>query len=114
MDEKPAGAPEEPRETQPEGGAGPRAVPLGTLATHDLLVALLGLLVEKAWAGMGLIADPASGKIQKNLDDARTAIDAYAAILDVVRVKLDDAPRREMDTVLTTLRLNFVEKSGAP
>ncbi len=120
--EEPSGGAEQPRshEPTPEGGsgerapetAGPRAMPLGALATHDLLLTLLGLLVEKAWAGMGLVPDPATGKLEKNLEDARIAIDAYAAILEVVRAKLDNAPRREMETLLTTLRLNFVEKSS--
>jgi hypothetical protein len=62
---------------------------------------------------MGLVPDAASGKIRKNMGDARIAIDAYAAILDVTREQLESGPRREMETVLTTLRLNFVEKSGA-
>jgi Domain of unknown function (DUF1844) len=71
----------------------------------------LSLLAAKAWEGMGLVPNPATNKIHKDLADARIAIDAYGAIFEAVRVHIDEQPRREMETLLTTLRLNFVEKS---
>jgi len=89
-------------------------LPLGAFATHDLLAWFLGLLAAKAWEGMGLVPNPATNKLQKNLEDARSAIDAYGAIFEVIRLRMDDQPRREMETLLTTLRVNFVEKSAAP
>ncbi len=89
-------------------------VPLGALATRDLLVSFLGVLASKAWEGMGLIPNPATNKIEKDMPGARTAIDAYAAIFEVVRPQVEDQQRREMETLLTTLRLNFVEKSSGP
>jgi Domain of unknown function (DUF1844) len=101
-----------PEETSPPGSA-PQVVPLGALAARDLLIWFLSLLAAKAWEGMGLVPNPATNKIGKDLADARIAIDAYGAIFDVVRAQLDEQPRREMETLLTTLRLNFVEKSTA-
>jgi hypothetical protein len=93
---------------------GERVMPAAALPTIDLLVWLLGLLAAKAWEGMGLVPRPVTGKIQKDLSEAQLAIDGFAAVLDVVRPRLEDAPRRELETLLTTLRLNFVEKSSAP
>jgi len=46
------------------------------------------------------------------LDDARLAIDAYAAVFEILRSRIDEGPRREMENLLTTLRLNFVDKSA--
>lgn len=105
----PAGGPPEAG-----GGAegGPRVVPLGALGTRDLLLSFLGVLASKAWEGMGLIPNPATNKIQQDLAGARMAIDAYAALFEVVRAHVEDQPRREMEALLTTLRLNFVEKSS--
>ncbi len=105
-----AGAGETGPQEAPESG--PEAIPLGALAARDLLMWFLGLLAAKAWEGMGLVPNPATNKIQKDLGDARMAIDAYAAIFETVRARIDDQPRREMETLLTTLRLNFVEKSA--
>jgi hypothetical protein len=90
-----------------------QAVPLEAVSTRELLVWMLGVLGAKAWQGMGLVANPASGKIEKNLEDAKTAIDAFAGLLDAVRPHLEAQARRDTESLLTTLRLNFVEKSSA-
>ena len=100
-----------PQDPSPPESA-PQTIPVGALATRDLLAWFLGLLAAKAWEGMGLVPNPGTNKIQKDLQDARIAIDAYAAIFEAVRAQVDDQPRREMETLLTTLRLNFVEKSA--
>jgi Domain of unknown function (DUF1844) len=94
-----------------EAGAS-QAVPLAALAASDLVHSFLSLLALKAWEGMGLVPNALTGKTQKNLDDSRLAIDAYAAVFEVLRSRIDEAPRREMENLLTTLRLNFVDKSG--
>jgi Domain of unknown function (DUF1844) len=108
-------AAQESSEREPASGeADSQALPLGAFATHDLLTWFLGLLAAKAWEGMGLVPNPGTNKIHKNLEDARSAIDAYGAIFEIIRVRMDEQPRREMETLLTTLRVNFVEKSATP
>jgi hypothetical protein len=91
---------------------GQHAVPLEAVATRELLVWMLGVLGAKAWQGMGLVANPATGKIEKNLPDAKTAIDAFAGLLDAIRPHLEPQAQRDTESLLTTLRLNFVEKSA--
>lgn len=98
-------------EPAPESGAS-QAVPLAALTTTDLVHSFLSLLALKAWEGMGLVPNALSGKTQKNLDEARLAIDAYAAVFEILRSRIDEGPRREMENLLTTLRLNFVDKSA--
>ncbi len=92
--------------------AGSHVVPAAALPTADLLLWLLNLLAAKAWEGMGLVPNPVTQKIQKDMGEARLAIDAYAAILDTVRSRIEDQPRRDLETLLMTLRLNFVEKTS--
>jgi len=110
--------PDAPAQTAPQGspsssgGAGPQAIPLGALPTADVLVWNLSLLAAKAWEGMGIVPNPITHKVVKNLDEARLAIDAFAAIFDVLRLRIEEQTRREMETVLTNLRINFVEKSS--
>jgi uncharacterized protein DUF1844 len=88
-----------------------RPLPLEAIATRELLVWMLGVLGAKAWQGMGLVPNPESGKIVKDLADAKIAIDAFSALLDAIRPHLEEQARRDTDALLTTLRLNFVEKS---
>lgn len=80
-----------------------------------LVATCLSLLAAKAWEAMGLVPSPATKKVERNLDDAQLAIDAAAALADLVRPRLPDSERREIETLITNLRLNFVEqKSKAP
>ena len=105
-----AAAPEAASEGAGTGGS--QAVPLAALPASDLLTTFLSLMAMKAWEGMGLVANPIIGKTEKNLGDARLAIDAYAAVFELLRVRVDDGARREMENALTMLRVNFVEKSA--
>lgn len=107
---------EEPAPDQPSAEAGEdrggRAIPLDAIATRELLVWMLGVLGAKAWQGMGLVPNPSSGKLEKDMADAKIAIDAFSALLDAMRPQMDAQARRDTEALLTTLRLNFVEKSG--
>ena len=104
---------------EPEGatseaakGGGPQAVPLSALPASDLLASFLNLMAMKAWEGMGLVPNPMSGKTEKNLEDARLAIDAYAAVFELLRLRVAEGERRDLENALTMLRVNFVDKSG--
>ena len=58
---------------------------------------------------------PATKQVERNLDEAQLAIDAAAALANVVRPRVADAERREIENLIATLRLNFVEqKNKAP
>jgi Domain of unknown function (DUF1844) len=111
---EPDQAPGEPEGAASEAarGGGPQTVPLSALPASDLLTSFLSLMAMKAWEGMGLVANPLSGKTEKNLEDARLAIDAYAAVLELLRPRVAEGERREIENALTMLRVNFVDKSG--
>lgn len=76
----------------------------------SLLATCISLLAGKAWEAMGLVPDPSTKKIERKLEDAQLAIDAVAALADLVRPRLSDAERREVEVLVSNLRLNFVEQ----
>ncbi|MDQ7819206.1 MAG: DUF1844 domain-containing protein [Armatimonadota bacterium] len=78
----------------------------------DLLRWFVGVLAGSAWQYLGLVPNPNTKKIEQNFDDARLAIDTMSAVLDLLRPRLDDRQRREMDALLADLRLNFVEQKA--
>ncbi|MBN1593310.1 MAG: DUF1844 domain-containing protein [Candidatus Coatesbacteria bacterium] len=74
----------------------------------------LGLVQSMAAAGMaqlGKIANPITGEVERNLDQAQYSI----AMLEMLKKKtegnLDKDERTILDTVLTNLRMNFVEEA---
>lgn len=93
----------------PESGNEADRVPLTVV---DLLRWCISLLASSAWQAMGLLPDQATKKTERKLDDARLVIDATGALIDHLRPRVDAAERRELETLLANLRLNFVEQTN--
>lgn len=89
---------------------GPEAESLPDVMT--LVGTFLSLLAARAWQAMGLVPDPATKQVERNLDDAQLAIDAAAALAEVIRPRVGDRERREIEALITNLRLNFVEQKS--
>ena len=82
--------------------------------TVELLRWIIGVLAGSAWQNLGLVPNPASKKVVRNLEDARLAIDAVASLIEHLKPRVDEKERRDLDTLLANLRLNFVEQSAKP
>ena len=123
-----AEASSEPASSGPHPGAGEREPAanepddakaeqeeLGTrpdISASAMIQFTMASLAQMAWQNMGLLANPSSGKIEIRLADARLAIDAFAALVPVLNPRLEETMRREMQTLLSNLRLNFVEQTN--
>jgi len=112
-----AETPSEQHERKPEGEAARGPADAGDaervpLHAPELVRWCVSLLASSAWQALGLIPDPATQKVERNLDDARLAIDAAAALVEHLRPRADNRERRELDNLVATLRLNFVEQAG--
>ena len=119
--------PEGPRDDSPAGeatGAGesPSAgEPTGEkpapdvygVPVADLVRIFIGELHASAWMHMGLILNPATHQLAKDLPQARLAIDCIASLIDHLTPVVAKAERDELQRLLTDLRLNFVRQSGA-
>jgi hypothetical protein len=72
------------------------------------------MFASEAWTQLGLIANPATGKAEMNLVNARAAIDAATALVAIADSSASDLPeeaRRDLKRVLGDLRLNFLDRS---
>ncbi len=80
----------------------------------DVVTVALWMIDElqaQAWIKMGLWKDPVTGELHTDLPQARIAIDCVSAMAEVLKPHLSDAQRRDMERLLTDLRLNFVQRS---
>jgi hypothetical protein len=96
-----------------ESTSGAPAEPEGGVSLPDvqsLVATCINLFAAKAWEKMGLVPDPQTKQIGRNLEDAQLAIDAASALGDLIRQRVDDAGRREIEMLLANLRINFVEQ----
>lgn len=81
------------------------------VSIYDVLVAMIDQTAAIAWQKMGLQNDFMTGQVETNMAEARVAIDVTAKLAEVVEPQLDDADRREMQNLVRTLRINYVERN---
>lgn len=80
---------------------------------YDILVQFASILTLFAWQRLGLVVDPFTGKIQRDLSQARVAIDTLAGLVDQIGDHVIPEQQRAFRATLADLRINFVEQSKA-
>ena len=90
----------------------PEGMPAMEMGVTAILVTTWNLLIDRAWAALGLVPDPITGKIGKDLPEARRAIDALADVIKHLEPEATDAEKREMQGNLSNLRINYVRLAG--
>lgn len=88
--------------------------PQESLDVDEVLAVMVEQLASIGWQKLGLQPDPFTGKTSRDLDQARSAIDAVAALVPLLQPRLDERDRRQLANLLNDLRANFVNQSGTP
>jgi Domain of unknown function (DUF1844) len=91
-----------------------QAQSMASLEVTPLLQQFLAEMSARAAVHMGLMPNPYTRLVAKNDTQARLAIDAFAAVVEVLRPHMDAASQREYMRVLNDLRVNFVSATGIP
>lgn len=81
------------------------------LSVFDVIVIMTDQLSSIAWQKLGLQPDMMTGQIARDLPEAKVTIDLIAHLAGLVDGRLDEEDRREMQKLVSNLRLNYVEKS---
>jgi len=79
---------------------------------YALLRLALDLFIQQAWIDLGIVAPPGTSETRQNLDQARVSIDTIAFLLDKLRQVASAEEAREVELVLTNLRINFAQRVG--
>lgn len=97
----------------PEPSAGTEAEPLepGALDVYQVLRIFVGMLGEQAWINLGLHVRPGATDTEVRLTEARIAIDTLKFLRGQLDADLQDVEKRELDNLISSLQLNFVQKS---
>jgi hypothetical protein len=110
---------QEPEQTEEEapGQEEPGAKEAGPVQPLDVYMALrvaIAQLAGVAWQMLGLHADPLTGAVHKDVEQARIAIDATAVLVEKLLPHLQGQEARDYQSLLTDLRLNYVKRAGEP
>lgn len=76
-----------------------------------LFIGLVSMLSQGALQHLGKIADPSTGKAEKNLEGARISIDLLVMIKNKTRGNLSADEEKFLSSTLAHLQLNYVEES---
>jgi len=80
----------------------------------EMLISLVLNLQMSAMAGMGKIVNPATQKAERNMPEAKAAIDMLEMLSEKTKGNLTTDEDRLLQQVLTDLRLNYVNELSRP
>lgn len=78
----------------------------------QLFTQLLYIFYSSAMMSLGKLKNPATDKVERNLEQAKQSIDILELIRNKTKNNLTSEQSRTLDGMLTDLRLNFVDESN--
>jgi len=75
-----------------------------------LFVWFISMLSGKAWEYLGLIMNPETKEMSKDLKKAKITIDTVAFLYDQIKDDLNPEDFKRIENLLANLRMNYVEK----
>jgi hypothetical protein len=75
-----------------------------------LFVWFISMLSGKAWEYLGLIMNPETKEMNKDLKKAKMVIDTVAFLYDQIKNDLNPEDFMRIENLLANLRMNYVEK----
>lgn len=78
---------------------------------YSVLALFLGELRNLAWMRMGLIANPSTNQIERDLSQAKIAIDTVAFLAGKLEPVVAPEERLPLKAMVSDLQANFVEQS---
>jgi len=78
--------------------------------SDKMFAELLYIFHASAMQSLGKIANPVTGKIERNLNQAKQSIEMVEVIKEKTKGNLNSDLTRMLDTMLSELRLNYVDE----
>lgn len=82
----------------------------GEKRSEELFINFIIMMSQSIMLQLGKIANPMSGKIEKNLEGARAAIDLLVMLKEKTKGNLSDREEKFFATTLSTLQMNYVDE----
>ncbi|MEE9166370.1 MAG: DUF1844 domain-containing protein [Candidatus Neomarinimicrobiota bacterium] len=79
-----------------------------------MFVYLVSMFSESAWIAMGKLKNPATDKIEKNLEGASLYIDLLDMIKRRMKGNLSEHEEKFLDSTISNLKLNYMEATKEP
>lgn len=81
------------------------------LPVWQIIPFFIGVFDRIAWQKMGLVVNPQSQEIEKDLEQARVAIDSYELLLAKLGEHIEPDAKKALASRLTDLKLNYAQQA---
>lgn len=81
------------------------------LSVYAVITVMVDQMATIAWQKLGLQPDMMTGKLERDLGEAKVAIDLTAHLAAFIEPQLDEEDKRRIHGLVRDLRINYVEKS---
>lgn len=78
---------------------------------YTFMKMIIGSLSSQVWIFLGLTPHPVTQKIEKDIIQAKIALDTIDFIYKLIEVKIEEAEKKAYEELLGNLKLNFIEQS---
>ena len=102
----------EPGAEERKGEAEEAAPEFAPVDVYGVVRYCISLLHAHAWQSMGLVTNPVTKTVLKDMDQARAAIDSVSALMGQLEGHLEAAQMRELRAMLSDLQVNFVAQQA--
>ena len=79
--------------------------------TYGLVKNVIASLGQQAWINLGIQPNPITKKIEKDLKQAKLAIDCTVSLCEIMKQYSSPKEKIELDTLVQNLQLNFVQQN---
>ena len=79
--------------------------------TYGLVRQIIASLGKQAWINLGMQANPLTQKVEKDLKQAKLAIDCTISLCEIMKPYSSPKEKMELDTLVQNLQLNFVQQN---
>lgn len=86
-------------------------MPTEPVNVYDVIMFMADQMAAIAWQKLGLQPDMVTGKLEKDFEQAKVAIDLTSHLASFIEPRLDDDSKRRMHNLVRDLRINYVEKA---
>ena len=85
--------------------------PREPIDVYQVITVMIDQMAAIAWQKLGLQPDWGTGQIEKDLGQAKVAIDITTHLSTFIEPQLEEDDRKRIHGLIRDLRLNFVQKS---
>ena len=82
----------------------------GPIDVYAVVMTMVDTMATMAWIKLGLQPDMGTGRLERDMEQAKLAIDLTTHLAGFIEPKLDEEDKRRMHSLVRDLRMNYVEK----